>query len=128
MSVFRGEMKQITFIVITSIITADLLSALNSRKKKENIPIFSEYLGQMNWYDANATCRSMKMKLPVREDLERAYNAGITRGWNQENFLYWTSEESRAEEAYYFSIFTGNMRDSCCIPKSEVWNVRCIRF
>ena len=71
-------------------------------------PAWSEYMGEMNWDEANAKCKSIGMKLPTLGELRAAYNAGITKSWQKDGHHYWSSTPSDAERYYGFYVLDGN--------------------
>ena len=85
---------------------------------------WSEYLGAMPWHKAKAYAENLGMRLPTVKELKSAYEAGITKEWEEDGHWYWTSEEYSAERAYNFYIVNG-----LSYYDLKVFNVhvRCIR-
>lgn len=85
---------------------------------------WSAYMGNMNWEDAKAKCKSIGMRLPTRTELKAAYEAKLTEPWTANGSYYWTSEECSEASAYNFTVADGIVFN---ISKTNVSRVRCIR-
>ena len=68
---------------------------------------WSPYMGRMNWDSANAKCRSIGMRLPTLQELEAAYNSGITESWKNDGDYYWSSTPFDAEWYCIFDVNDG---------------------
>ncbi len=87
-----------------------------------------DYMGRMNWYNADLKCRSNGMRLPTIDELKAAYEAGMTKTWNFPE--YWSSSSGGSIDHYYmFSLLSGNSRKESyhhdkgviCSPNSMPW-------
>ena len=87
-------------------------SFLLTENQDKNLPIiskwiYSEYQGNLNWYDANKKCSSSGMRLPTIAELKEAYESEITISWKKDSNLYWSSTPYDAERYYTFDVFDG---------------------
>jgi hypothetical protein len=85
---------------------------------------FSEYQGRMDWNSANKKCKSIKMRLPTIDELSEAYKSGITKLWEKDGYIYWSSTPYDAESYYGFYVYDGNTYGG---DRSFNGNVRCRR-
>jgi len=85
-------------------------------------------LGYMDWYSANEKCRSIGMRLPTLIELKAAYNVGITKSWQKDVVIYWSSTQVTwfPKVIMYYRFDASYGRDEyCCV--SDEGGVRCHR-
>ena len=96
------------------------------RQKQEELnSLFSTYQGKMEWDEANKKCKSIKMRLPTRDELKEAYESGITESWKKDGSYYWSSTPYDAERYFVLGV-----RDSFIYNlgrRSDSSYVRCRR-
>ncbi len=102
---------------------------LESTDRKNSTTNWTEYLGIMNWNEANQKCKKLGMRLPSRSDWLEPYNSDQRKSWRKPNgswfSVYWTSEEVSGAGAYVFSLEDG---DPDRYAKDMKVHVRCIRL
>ncbi|HMV42726.1 MAG TPA: hypothetical protein PK079_23635 [Leptospiraceae bacterium] len=75
------------------------------RIKKYAIREWSEYQGQMNWYEANKISEELGMRLPTIEELKFAFQTKETSSWKKNGKCYWTCDENDYSKNYAFAFF-----------------------
>jgi hypothetical protein len=90
-------------------VTVDSTAEDSKREKIEELILkYSEYQGKMDWISADRKCKSISMRLPAFDELKEAYNAGITKSWQKDGRLYWSSTPLYAERYYLlFNVSSG---------------------
>jgi hypothetical protein len=68
---------------------------------------WSPYMGRMDWDSASAKCKSIGMRLPTIDELKAAYNSGITKSWQKDGILCWSSTPYGAEGYYSLDVNVG---------------------
>lgn len=66
---------------------------------------FSNDQGFMDWFKAHEKCKSIKMRLPTKEELRTAYLEGLTKTWRHGK--YWSDTESVRGSAYLIDTSDG---------------------
>jgi hypothetical protein len=98
-----------------------------TESQDKNLPIgnylFSIYQGHLKWDQANEKCKSLRMRLPTLDELNKAYKSGITKSWQKDGDDYWSSTPYDAERYYGFDVDYGITRYS----DDRHYNVRCRR-
>jgi hypothetical protein len=86
------------------------LSVAQEKKipKEFYLKLFSSYQGYMNWDKANEKCKSIGMRLPTLDELKEAYDSGITKSWEKDGSLYWSSTPYDAERYFLFFVRDGD--------------------
>ena len=74
-------------------------------KPKLNEDNFSNDQGFMDWFKAHEKCKSIKMRLPTKEELRTAYLQGLTKTWRHGR--YWSDTESVKGSAYMLDTSDG---------------------
>ncbi len=70
--------------------------------------IWSGYLGEMKWEEANEKCNKIGMRLPTIYELKSAYDMGITNNWGGVYIIYfWSFTPNILSEMLRFDIING---------------------
>jgi len=123
----------------------DELKEISLKENMEGV-IWSDYLGIMNWNEANAKAKELGMRLPTSEEFQKGIFLGIHRQWDefikgekyeneygfiQSDIEYWTSNEYRnsgnKDENFAAYSFAIDGRGIGVSPKIIPRHVRCIR-
>jgi hypothetical protein len=122
----KKEDRSILYLVILTILLGLGSVGFYFSKKSQgtNTKDWSAYMGNMNWDEANAKCKSIGMRLPTIDELKAVYNAGITKSWQNDGNVYWSSTPYDAERYYIFGVDSGNTYDDL---RNDSDRVRCRR-
>lgn len=101
---FKSRIGKLILVVILSIILLPL-GIYGYRKYQQNK--WSDYVGDMNWTDANEKCESIGMRLPSIDELKEAYGSEITESWKKKSIGYWSSTPCDAERYYSLDVYNG---------------------
>ena len=88
-----------------------------------NLKNWSKYQGRLNWVDAKSKCVSIGMRLPTKDELKAACEAGA-RSW-EERYIYWSSTPNN-EDNKYVALDVHNGLFDFRSPTKHYF-VRCIR-
>jgi|JI9StandDraft_1071089.scaffolds.fasta_scaffold00048_49 hypothetical protein len=110
------------FLIIFYILVISSNSEAKEKIKKQSTK-WSNYQGEMNWFDAVKKCAKLKMRLPTRDEMESEFKKKTITSWKKDGYWFWTSDEYSKGDAYYFDVGLGLVVDHL---KEEVNHVRCI--
>lgn len=87
---------------------------------------WSQNMGEMNWNDATAKCKSLGMRLPTKDELKIAYTTGVTKSWKREGWAYgfWSSTPYTNAGAYFINGSNGVIH---YVTRDSDLLVRCVR-
>ena len=85
---------------------------------------WSKYQGRMDWFSAQAKCKSIGMRLATLAEFESSFKASELKKWERDGIFYWSSDESSENTAYAFDAIDGKVAGD--IKKGSV-HVRCIK-
>ncbi len=86
--------------------------------------IWSEYLGFMNWNEADSKCKEIGMRLPTIYELQDAYRLGITNSWQKDGTYFWSSTLTEVNSYLAVGTYLGSLD---VYYSSDENNVRCHR-
>ena len=81
-------------------------------------------MGAMDWDSANAKCRSIGSRLPTNDELIAAFKVGLTKSWQKDGDIYWSSTPYDAERYYHLDVYRG---DTNYGDRFSNYDVRCHR-
>jgi len=79
--------------------------------------------GEMNWYEGKKKCESIGMRLPTISEVEKAYESGLTKRWEQQTGSIW-SDEMIDEYAFIVYVHTQNV----FIHNKKTWETTVICY
>lgn len=118
---YEGKLERIVRCVSSSATSTPVKEVKNTSGPK-----WSDYLGLLNWESAKKKCESLGLRLPTRDEMIAAFQAGETKSWEKDGEAFWTSTEfSNSGNHYYFGIVSGF--SSHYGDNTDEGHVRCIR-
>lgn len=66
---------------------------------------WSNFMGRMNWLSADAKCKSIGMRLPTVDELEKDFKLDKLKSWENSGqfeapFCYWSGEFGGMDDSY----------------------------
>jgi tetratricopeptide (TPR) repeat protein len=91
-------------------------------------PIWSNYLGKLNFKEAEQYCNQKKMRLPSREEFITAYQSRVHRNLISDE-IFWTNEKSKDgnHQIYVFKHNKDKLLDNTTKSKMERLSTICIQ-
>lgn len=104
--------------------------------KNANTLNWSEYMGELNWNQASAKCKTSGMRLPTIKELKLAFDDGTMKKWQEGS--YWSSEKTDEKgpalgplkpEEFWVRMFPhhGSFSNGISQKSGIEHNVRCIK-
>lgn len=87
---------------------------------------WSEFQGQMSWFEANEKCKEIGMRLPTIAELQLAFRTKEFNNWTVKGKCYWTKDENDYSPNYAFAFYISS-GVSYDYDKSMSLDVRFIR-
>ena len=86
--------------------------------------VWSDYIGYMDWDRANQKCKSIGSRLPTNDELIAALKVGLTKSWQKDGDIYWSSTPYDAERYYHLDVYSS---DTNYGDRFSNYDVRCRR-
>jgi hypothetical protein len=121
--------KTISTIKISITIVALCAIGCNSFQPETSSGKWSDNQGNMNWFDAQAKCKSLGMQLPPIDELRNALSLGEIESWRDNEKSYWSSTFYELDKGKEFA-YTINLNLGIAIVGHVLKGkagVRCIR-